>query len=71
MSTEQMERHLKANMTMSKKDIMISNFLGGLSWGFGTVVGASVVVGILGTILNLLGVFDVFRGIPQLPTSYK
>lgn len=58
MPTEDIERHLKANMTMSKKDIMISNFLGGLSWGFGTVVGAGVVVAIIGSILNGLGVFD-------------
>lgn len=26
---------------------MISNFLGGLSWGFGTAIGATVVVAIL------------------------
>ena len=71
MPTEQIERHLKANMTMSKKDIMLSNFLGGLSWGFGTVVGAVVVVAILGSILNWLGIFDALKGIPQIPAPYR
>lgn len=59
MPTEQMERHLRANMTMSKKDIIISNFLGGLAWGLGTVVGATVVFAAIGAFLNFLGVFDV------------
>lgn len=55
--TPQIEQHLTANKNMSKKDIMLANFLGGLSWGFGTVVGASVVVALVAWILNLLGVF--------------
>lgn len=57
-ATPQIERHLTANMNISKKDIIIGNFLGGLAWGFGTVMGATVVVAMLGGILNTLGVFD-------------
>lgn len=60
--TPQMEQHLKANMTISKKDLIISNFLGGLAWGLGTVIGATVIVAILGYILKMLGVFE-FLGI--------
>lgn len=70
MPTEQIETHLKANMNMSRKDIIISNFLGGLSWGFGSVVGATVVIGLLGAILNSLGLFDgikaFFDSLPRL-----
>jgi len=67
-STPQIEQHLKANSNLSKKNIIIGNFLGGLAWGFGTVVGASVVVAILGYILNIFGIFDFFK-IPQTPLS--
>lgn len=44
-------------MNMSKKDIIIANFLGGIAWGVGTVVGAGVIVGIILYILNLIGAF--------------
>ncbi len=60
-TTPQIETHLKANMTTRKRDIMTANFLGGLAWGFGTVVGASVVVAIIGAVLNHLGLFDIFK----------
>lgn len=66
--TNQMAQKLTANMTMSKKDIIISNFLGGLSWGVGTVIGASVIVAVLGWALNILGFFEVFKQLPQVPT---
>ena len=56
--TDQIETHLNAGMNMKKKDIMIGNFLGGLAWGFGTVVGASVVVAILVYTLKGIGLFD-------------
>lgn len=56
--TPEIEQHLKANMNLSRKDIIIGNFLGGLSWGVGSVIGAIVVVAILGYILKTLGVFS-------------
>jgi hypothetical protein len=34
---------------------MIANFLGGLSWGFGSVLGATVLVGVLLLLLKVLG----------------
>lgn len=69
--TLEIEKHISANMNMSKKQIMMANFLGGLSWGFGTVVGASVVVAILGYVLSIFGVFEIFKGLPQVPPGYK
>ncbi|CAG1022150.1 hypothetical protein DOJK_01473 [Patescibacteria group bacterium] len=38
--------HLK-----SRRRIVFDNFLGGISWGVGSVIGASIVVGIIGIIV--------------------
>lgn len=38
--------HLK-----SKKHIVIDNFLGGISWGVGSVIGATIIVGIVGILI--------------------
>ena len=32
----------------SRKRILADNFLGGMAWGFGSVVGATIIVGVLG-----------------------
>lgn len=56
--TPQIKQHLSANMNLKKRQIILYNFLGGLSWGFGTVVGASVVVAIIGAILGSLGIIS-------------
>jgi hypothetical protein len=45
--TPQIENHFNANGNMRKRTIMLNNFLGGLAWGFGTVVGATLVVAII------------------------
>lgn len=42
---------------VKKKDIIINHFLGGVAWGVGTVIGATVIVGVVGYILTKLGVF--------------
>lgn len=45
----------------------MANFLGGLAWGFGTVIGASVVIGIIAWILKGVGVFnEVSTFFPQI-----
>lgn len=56
-ATPEIERHISANMSINKKDIIIGNLLGGIAWGVGTVIGAGVIVGILFYILNLVGAF--------------
>lgn len=61
--TEQVENKLTANMNISKKDIIIGNFLGGLSWGIGSVVGIALLTAVIGFILNSLGVFNVIGNI--------
>lgn len=83
--TEQVENKLTANMNISKKDIVIGNFLGGLAWGVGSVVGAGLIVALVGFALNLLGVFATIgnffnslgaasqqlQNLPQVPSLYK
>ena len=61
--TPQIEKHLKANTNMSKKDIMVANFLGGLAWGLGTVIGATIIAAIL---ISLLKFFNFIPGLDQL-----
>lgn len=56
--TPQIESHLNAGAHMKKRDIIIGNFLGGLAWGFGTVVGASLVVAIIVYALKGVGWFE-------------
>lgn len=66
-TTKQIAQKLTTNMTMTKKEIVLANFLGGLAWGVGTVIGASVIVAALGWALNLLGFFEAFKQLPQVP----
>lgn len=66
MSTFQIEKHLKANMNMSKKNIMIANFLGGLAWGLGTVIGATIIAAI---IISILRLFNFIPGLSELLDS--
>ncbi len=73
--TPQIHRHLTANMDIKKKDIMVGNFLGGLFWGVGSVIGAGVAVAIIGYALSLLGVFRAVAGFiqqaPQIQQLYR
>ena len=39
----------------SKGQLMLANFLGGISWGFGTVLGATLVVALVLYLLQALG----------------
>jgi len=58
-------------MNISKKDIIVGNFLGGLAWGFGSVIGATIVVAIISAALSTLGVFNAigsfFQQLLQVP----
>ena len=52
--TPQIENHLTASANMKKRHIMLNNFLGGLAWGVGSVIGATIIVAILIGILSQL-----------------
>ncbi len=68
--TDQIKHHLSANLDREKREIMLANFLGGLSWGFGTVVGATVVVALLLWILQVINIVpfvgDFISGIVEV-----
>lgn len=70
-TTPQIEKHLTANGNLTPGKVMLLNFLGGLSWGVGSVLGATVVFAIVAFILKSLGVFDginnLFQQLPQIP----
>lgn len=45
--------------------VILNNFLGGLAWGFGTVLGATVVVGLVVIIISKLG------GVPLIGSFFS
>ncbi len=45
--TPEINNHLSAGQTMRKRQIVLGNFLGGLAWGIGSVLGATVVIALL------------------------
>lgn len=83
--TKQLESHLTANMNISKKDIIIGNFLGGIAWGIGTVFGALIIGALLFWLLKPLGIFNglnetakelenlknIQQNLPQTPQNYR
>ena len=70
---DQIEKHFSANANISKKDIIVGNFLGGLSWGIGSVLGATVVITAVGATLSALGIFAgigaIFSQITELTNT--
>lgn len=56
--TDTIYNRLTAGMEVRRRDIIISNFLGGLAWGFGTVIGAGALVAIIVYVLKAIGVFS-------------
>lgn len=44
----------------SKKELMLANMLGGIAWGLGSVLGATIVVA------SLIYLLDVLGGIPVI-----
>jgi len=54
-------KKLTANATVRKRDVLFANFIGGIAWGLGSVIGASIIVAIFVWVLNLLGLFDLVK----------
>lgn len=62
-------KKLTANQGVRKKDVIFANFIGGIAWGLGSVIGATIIVAIIVYFLNLLGLFDAFKD--YLPQRYS
>lgn len=75
MSAQRYNSRVSANSNSAKKNIFINNFLGGLAWGLGSVVGAGVIFAIIGTILNIVGLLEPVKNFLEqfkaLPKLYK
>ena len=54
-------RKISANTSVSKKNVLLVNFLGGIAWGLGSVIGATIIVALLVWLLNTLGLFDFVK----------
>lgn len=39
--------------------MILDNFLGGIAWSLGTLVGATIVIGLLGIILSKINLFPI------------
>lgn len=44
---------------MSRKQIIVNNFLGGISWGLGATVGLSIVLAILGFLFSHINLVPI------------
>lgn len=57
---------------MKKRHIMLANFLGGLAWGLGTVIGATIIAAVVISILNYFNFIPGFdQVINQFPQANK
>lgn len=61
--TDEILNHLSANGILRKRKIVVNNFLGGLAWGVGSVLGATVAVALL---VSLLRFANVIPGISEI-----
>ena len=69
--------HTRIHISTGK--VVLNNFLGGLAWGFGTVLGATLVVGLVIFILSKLNsipvigdfISDILQGIQQPVSRWK
>lgn len=55
------EERGQTRVAMPTHKIIVNNFLGGIAWGFGTVIGASVVVGLIVWALGQVGTFEAIN----------
>ena len=62
-------KKLTANQGVRKREVLIANFMGGIAWGLGSVIGATIIVAIIASVLNLFGLFDFFKDF--FPDKYR
>lgn len=54
----------------NRKEIIINNFIGGISWGLGATIGFSVIFGILGIILKKINLIPIIGNFVSQITSF-
>lgn len=64
--SQQFKKPETVNTNMKKRSIIVNNFLGGLAWGLGSVIGATVIVAIL---IGLLRSVNFIPGLGNLTSQ--
>lgn len=64
--SQQFRKAENVNTNMKKRIIIVNNFLGGLAWGLGSVIGATVIVAIL---IGLLRSVNFIPGLGDLTSQ--
>lgn len=54
-------KKLTANQGIKKRDVFLANLIGGIAWGLGSVIGATIIVTIVVWVLTALGLFDFVK----------
>ncbi len=54
-------KKLTANQGVRKREVLLANFLGGIAWGLGSVIGATIIVALLVWVLTMVGLFDFVK----------
>jgi hypothetical protein len=54
-------KKLTAYQGVKKREVLLANFLGGIAWGLGSVIGATIIVAIIVWVLTTLGLFDFVK----------
>ena len=58
-----MEPHEKVNR--SKKEIFINNFIGGVAWGLGSIIGFTIIFAIIGYLISKVDFVPIMGGFVQ------
>lgn len=53
------ERQNYDNVTLSRRKIIVNNFLGGISWGLGTTIGLSIFLAAVGIIVSRIDLIPI------------
>ena len=54
----------------SKRQMILNNFLGGIAWGLGVTVGLSIILALLGILMNAIGFVPVVGDFVIQVTEY-
>lgn len=52
-----MEKH--ENIHKNRKEILVNNFIGGIAWGLGGTIGATIILSLLGLFLSKINLVPV------------
>lgn len=58
------------NVTHSRKEIIVNNFLGGIAWGIGSAIGATILITVLGLLISRLDYIPAIGDIVSEVTTY-